>query len=76
LAIAASGKDFRIPNAPRLAMLPGLWQTMSMTTQQANQPQRLQHREDYKIQKLVQRLEKKLALNAKAVPEPGTAPKN
>jgi hypothetical protein len=39
-----------------------------MTNQQANQ-QRPQHREDYKIQKLVDRIESKLALQAKALRE-------
>jgi hypothetical protein len=33
-----------------------------MTDHQTNQQQRSQHREDYKVQKLVERIETKLAL--------------
>jgi hypothetical protein len=47
---------------PQLATWPGLWQTVGMTNQQRVP----QHREDYKVQKLVQRIEKKLVLQAKA----------
>jgi hypothetical protein len=36
-----------------------------MTNQQTNQRPRFQHREDYKVQKLVERVEKKIALQAK-----------
>jgi hypothetical protein len=42
---------------------------MNMTDQQPNQEQRPQHREDYKVQKLVERIETKLALQAKAARE-------
>jgi hypothetical protein len=38
-------------------------------TNQSNQQQLPQHREDYKVQKLVQRIETKLALQAKAIRE-------
>jgi hypothetical protein len=40
-----------------------------MTNQQTNQPQRPQHREEHKIQKLMDRIETKLALQAKALRE-------
>jgi hypothetical protein len=40
-----------------------------MTSQQTKENLRPQHREDYKVQKLVERVEKKLALQAKAVRE-------
>jgi hypothetical protein len=40
-----------------------------MTNQQTNQPLRPQHREDYKVKKLVERIETKLALQAKAARE-------
>jgi hypothetical protein len=40
-----------------------------MTNQQTNQRPRPQHREDYKVQKLVDRIESKLALQAKAARE-------
>jgi len=38
-------------------------------TNQSNQQQLPQQREDYKVQKLVQRIETKLALQAKAIRE-------
>jgi len=37
-----------------------------MTQKPASQPQRPQHREDYKVQKLVERIEKKLTVQTKA----------
>jgi hypothetical protein len=37
------------------------------------QQQRPQHREDYKVQKLVERIEMKLALQAKSMREPKQA---
>ena len=37
-----------------------------MTNQTTNQQQCFQHRDDYKVQKLVERIEAKLALRAKA----------
>jgi hypothetical protein len=40
-----------------------------MTNQQTNQQQPPQHREDYKVQKLVERIETKLALQAKSAHE-------
>ena len=46
----------------RVANPSGLWETACMT----NQQQCFQHREDYKVQKLVERIEAKLALRAKA----------
>jgi hypothetical protein len=47
-----------------------------MTNQQANQQLRPQHREDYKVQKLVERIETKLALQAKTVREQAAPSKN
>jgi hypothetical protein len=44
-----------------------------MTSQQTNQQQRPQCREDRKIQKLVERIETKLALQAKAIREANQA---
>jgi hypothetical protein len=52
-------------NIHRLANPCGLWQTVGMT----NQQQCPQRREDYKVQKLVKRIETKLALQAKAILE-------
>jgi hypothetical protein len=49
------------------AMVRVVWNTVNMTTQ-TNQPNQ-QHREDYKVQKLVDHVESKLALQAKAVRE-------
>jgi hypothetical protein len=46
-----------------------------MTNQQTNQQQR-PHREDYKVQKLVERIEMKLALQAKAAREQAAPSKN
>jgi hypothetical protein len=56
-------------NIHRVAKMPGLWETVGMTNQPANQQERPQHREDYKVHKLVQRIETKLALQTKAVRE-------
>jgi cytochrome c-type biogenesis protein CcmH/NrfG len=50
----------------QVANLLGLWQTVRMTNQHASQQQRPQHREDYKVQKLIQRIETKMTLQAKA----------
>jgi len=47
-----------------------------MTNQQTNQQQRPQHREDYKVQKLIKRIETKLALQAKAIREGSQNSKN
>jgi hypothetical protein len=44
-----------------------LWQTVAMTTQQTKVTP--QHREDYKVEKLMRRIETKMALQAKAVRE-------
>ena len=44
-----------------------------MTNQTNQPPQPQQHREDYKVQKLVERIEAKIALQAKAVREAGQA---
>jgi hypothetical protein len=44
-----------------------------MTTQDKIQPQRPQHREDDKVQKLLQRIETTLALQAKAIREASQA---
>jgi hypothetical protein len=60
----------------RIAKRLGLWQTVGMTNQQTNQQQCPQHREDYKLQKLIQRIETKLALQAKAVRAQATPSKN
>lgn len=40
-----------------------------MTTQHTNQQQPSQHREDYKVQKLIERIETKLTLQTKAIRE-------
>jgi hypothetical protein len=40
-----------------------LWETVAMTNQQTQQ--RPQRREDYKVQKLVEHIERKLALKTK-----------
>jgi hypothetical protein len=40
-----------------------------MTNQQINQPSCPRYREDLKVQKLAERLDKKLALQAKAISE-------
>jgi hypothetical protein len=50
-----------------------LWQNVGMTNQQTNQQLRPQYREDHKVQKLVERIETKLALQAKAIHEAGQA---
>jgi hypothetical protein len=47
-----------------------------MTNQQTNQQQRPQHREDYKVKKLAERIEAKLALQAKAAREQAAPSKN
>jgi hypothetical protein len=48
-----------------------------MTHEQTNKEQRPQLREDYKVQKLVERIETKLALQEKAIREASQAsPKN
>jgi cytochrome c-type biogenesis protein CcmH/NrfG len=57
----------------RVAKPSGLWQTVGMTDQPTNQQQRPQHREDCKVQKLVERIEMKLALQAKAIREASQA---
>jgi hypothetical protein len=44
-----------------------------MTAQQTNQQQCPQYREDLKVQKLAERLDKKLALQAKAISEANQA---
>jgi len=44
-----------------------------MTDQQTKQQQSPKHREDYKIQKLVERIETKLALQAKSICEASQA---
>jgi deoxyhypusine synthase len=53
----------------RVVKLSALWQTQGMTNQQTNQQQCPQYREDLKVQKLAERLDKKLAFQAKAVRE-------
>jgi hypothetical protein len=50
-----------------------VWQTVRMTDQPITQQQRPQHREDQKVQKLVRRIESKLALQAKAIREASQA---
>jgi len=52
----------------QVANVTDLWQTVGMTAQQTKQvlPQ---HREDYKVEKLMKRIETKMALQAKAVRE-------
>ena len=54
---------------PQVAMSSGLWQTVGMTNQPTHQQQRPLYREDCKIQKLVERIEIKLALQSKAIRE-------
>jgi hypothetical protein len=49
-----------------------MWQTVAMTNQPTTQQPRT-HREDYKVQKLVERIETKLALQAKAAREANQA---
>jgi deoxyhypusine synthase len=49
----------------RVAKPPVLWKTVRMTNQQRTP----QYREDHKVQKLIERIETKLALQAKAVRE-------
>jgi len=44
-----------------------VWQTVAMTTQQTKQTPR--HREDYKVEKLIRRIETKTVLQTKAVRE-------
>jgi hypothetical protein len=46
-----------------------LWQTVAITNQQTDQPLCPQYREDYKVKKLVERIEAKLTLQAKAARE-------
>jgi hypothetical protein len=46
-----------------------VWQTVGMTTQTSQTNQQRPRREDYKVQKLVDRIETKLALQAKAIRE-------
>jgi hypothetical protein len=45
------------------------WQTVSMTNQPNEQQRSHLHREDYKVQKLVERVEAKLAFQAKTTRE-------
>jgi len=47
--------------------------TNQTTNQSANPRQRSQQREDYKVQKLIERIEAKLALQAKAIRETNQA---
>jgi hypothetical protein len=56
-----------------LAKFFGLWQTVGMTSQQTNEQKCPLHREDHKVQKLVERIEAKLALQAKAEREASQA---
>jgi hypothetical protein len=58
----------RRPAPFRVANATNLWQTVAMTTQQTKQVTP-QHREDYKVEKLMRRIETKMALQAKAVRE-------
>jgi len=58
---------------PQVAKMPSLWQTLRMTNQQTNQQQPSRLREDHKVQKLIERIETKLALQAKAVREASQA---
>lgn len=55
-----------------VATVCAVWQTVRMTSQ-ANQQQLPRHREDYKVQKLVERIETKLALKTKAIREASEA---
>jgi len=58
-----------VQTAHAVVNLSGLWQTLDMTAQQTNAQQRPQYREDLKVEKLAERLDKKLALQAKAIRE-------
>jgi hypothetical protein len=60
----------------RLAAACSVWQTVGMTNQQSNQQPRPQHREDYKVQALIARIEKKIALQAKAARKANQASAN
>jgi len=57
----------------RVANLTDLWETVGMTNQPTAQQQRPQHREDHKIQKLMERVELKLAPQAKTIRESNQA---
>ena len=52
-----------IPGLPKIQStdVTDLWQTVAMTTQQTKQVTP-QHREDYKVEKLMRRIETKMAL--------------
>jgi hypothetical protein len=52
----------------RVVNVTDLWQTVAMTTQETKKVTS-QHREDYKVEKLMRRIETKMALQAKAVRE-------
>jgi hypothetical protein len=58
-----------MPYRTQFATVRAVCQTVRMTNQQPNQQPRPPHREDYKVQKLVDRIESKLALQAKAIRE-------
>jgi hypothetical protein len=47
-----------------------------MTNQQINQPQSIQHLEDRKTQKLLEHIDKMLALQAKAIRDKAAPSKN
>jgi len=72
----------RLPAKPSARILPtriryrtsfaaacAVWQTVGMTTETNQTNQKRPRREDYKVQKLVDRIETQLALQAKAVRE-------
>ena len=59
------GGKTRTFDRTNFATVCAVWQTVGMTNQQTNHP----HREDYKVQTLVDSIESKLALQAKAIRE-------
>jgi len=54
---------------PQIAKMPDPVPELGMTTQHTNQQQPSRPREDHKVQKLIERIETKLALQAKAIRE-------
>jgi hypothetical protein len=68
-ALCWSLSNLKYSPASRVANVIDLWQTVAMTNQQTSQPIHPQHREDYKVEKLMKRIEAKMALQAKAVRE-------
>ena len=70
---AATASQFEYPEAGQATRTVADW---GMTNQQTNLKQRPQHREDYKVEKLVERVQAKLTLQEKVVRDQATPPKN